>query len=124
MIRRCEDPKHKDFVNYGARGIRVCAQWHDFWTFLEDMGPRPSAQHTLERKDNALNYEPGNVRWATPAEQARNRRSSVITEPLAREIKRRAANGEKAGSISSSLGLHYDQVRNVIVGASWGDSEP
>lgn len=120
MMRRCHGT-HKDFVNYGARGIRVCERWRDFWAFVDDMGPRPGPEYTVERENNDRDYEPGNCRWATLTEQARNRRSSVITRELAVEIKRRAARMEKAGDIARSLGLEYDQVRNVIVGNSWGD---
>jgi hypothetical protein len=74
MIRRCHDPRVKNYKNYGGRGISVCDQWFDFWTFVADVPPRPSLKHTIDRKDNDGNYEPWNVRWATKAEQARNAR--------------------------------------------------
>lgn len=77
LIRRCEHPYVRDFPRYGGRGIRLCPRWHDFWAFVEDMGLPPSPQHTLDRIDNDGNYEPGNVRWATPTEQARNTSTSI-----------------------------------------------
>ncbi len=120
MIRRCHDKKSLQFANYGARGVTVCQEWRDFWRFLDDMGPRPPG-HSIDRINNLGNYEPSNCRWATSAEQSRNRRSSVITRTLAIEIKRRAKHGEKTGDIARSMALEYDQVRNVIVGLSWGD---
>lgn len=81
MIRRCGDPQMKGYANYGGRGITVCARWRDdFWAFVEDMGPRPTPQHSVERIENDGQYEPGNCRWATDGEQKLNtRRNRVIT---------------------------------------------
>jgi hypothetical protein len=73
MWQRCTNPKNPSFKRYGGRGIRVCDRWKDFALFLEDVGPRPSAKHSLDRHpDNDGDYEPGNVRWATPEEQQGN----------------------------------------------------
>lgn len=73
---RCENPNTPNFNNYGGRGIRVCEEWRgSFAAFLADVGPRPSPKHSIDRKDNDGNYEPGNVRWVTTLAQNRNRRS-------------------------------------------------
>lgn len=75
MRERCKlDSRSK---NYGPRGIRVCDRWQQFENFLEDMGQRPSAAHSLDRIDVNGNYEPSNCRWATLHEQSRNKRSTV-----------------------------------------------
>lgn len=90
MRGRCQRPNHGKFGPYGAKGISVCERWNDFANFLADMGPRPSPKHSLDRyPDQKGNYEPGNVRWATPSEQCQNLSSNLIvtvgerTAPLA-----------------------------------------
>ena len=72
MLRRCTDPKYRLFHLYGGKGIEVCERWEDFHVFAEDMGNKPSPQHSLDRVDGNGNYEPSNVRWADDLTQGRN----------------------------------------------------
>jgi len=77
MHKRCISPNNGAYKYYGARGIRVCERWREFWNFVEDMGERPPGT-TLDRIDNTGHYEPSNCRWATQIEQQRNTRNTKM----------------------------------------------
>ena len=88
MIVRCHKTTDPMFAYYGERGITVCDRWrfgedgkHGLQCFLDDMGERPSPEHTIDRfPNNGGNYEPGNCRWATHLQQINNRsNTSSIT---------------------------------------------
>lgn len=77
MRDRCNNTKSKQYYDYGGRGIRVCDRWNEsVLAFYQDMGPRPSPSHSIDRKDVNGNYEPSNCRWATTFEQGQNKRST------------------------------------------------
>lgn len=84
--RRCFNPNDPKFAAYGGRGITMCERWRDdFEAFLADMGACPKG-YTLDRIDVNGNYEPGNCRWATPKQQARNTRSNVMVSFQGRQM--------------------------------------
>ena len=81
MRLRCTNPKHAAYPAYGGRGITVCARWlASPQAFLDDMGPKPSPHHELDRIDNNRGYEPGNCRWATRKTNDRNRRNNRLLD--------------------------------------------
>lgn len=81
MMTRCTNPKYHEYHLYGGRGITVCPEWlGNFAKFYEDMGPRPSPEHQLDRRDNSLGYSKSNCYWATKNENARNKRTTIMVE--------------------------------------------
>lgn len=78
MRQRCNNPNAKQFKDYGGRGIKICKEWDSVEKFFEDMGERPSLNHTLDRIDNNKGYYKENCRWALPHEQARNKRNNKL----------------------------------------------
>ena len=77
---RCHNPLSKDFKRYGGRGIEMSPEWRgSFEKFFSDMGVRPKGM-SLERKDTNGPYSKDNCEWATPVQQARNRRNSIYIE--------------------------------------------
>lgn len=75
MRNRCLNKNCDDYKRYyGSKGITIDPRWDEFQNFLEDMGPKPSPSHSVERIDNSLGYGPDNCKWATKKEQSSNRR--------------------------------------------------
>ena len=108
MKSRCFNHRFIQYDDYGGRGITVCAKWrHDYLQFLSDVGRAPSPNHSLERINNDGHYEPGNCRWATPSEQARNRRSS----------QRITVNGESVLliDVANAHGVNYHTLYTAVI---------
>ncbi len=103
---RCTNPKNVVYENYGGRGIefrfpsiRSAVEW-----ILYNLGPRPTPAHSLDRIDNNRHYEPGNLRWATRSEQARNKRQY-----------KRTTMGERVRAILAQRSdITYETVRQWI----------
>ncbi|CAG9256206.1 hypothetical protein [Paraburkholderia caribensis] len=76
IVDRTTRPRACGYPEYGAVGIGIHPQWLVFENFYRDIGAPPTDRHSLDRIKNHRGYVPGNVRWATAAEQARNRRNN------------------------------------------------
>jgi hypothetical protein len=83
--QRCQNANNAGWANYGARGIefRFRSVAHAAAYVLEHLGPPPEGR-SLDRIDNEGHYEPGNLRWATRQEQARNKRQYKVSRYGAR----------------------------------------
>lgn len=116
MIQRCTNPNNDKFYAYGAKGITVCERWKSFENFLADMGVRPEGK-TLDRyPDQKGNYEPGNVRWATPFEQTCNSRSAKLNNELAERIRQDMRHNKE---IAKDYGVDLRTVQSVKAGDFW-----
>lgn len=115
MVRRCKDRNQRAFRHYGGRGIKVHPRWsRSFTAFLSDLGPKPSPEHTLERINNEGDYEPGNVKWATRAVQARNHRRN----------RRVTINGETR--LISDWANHFGIILTTVysrLGKGWNEAD-
>jgi hypothetical protein len=104
---RCLAPDSWKYRHYGGRGIGICAEWRDdFSAFLKDMGPRPSTRHSVERREVDGDYCPGNCYWGLPADQARNKRNTVLIECDGQAL--------TAGNWAAKTGIPAYTIRNRI----------
>lgn len=105
--QRCLNPKNKGFKRYGGAGITIADEWRDnFQAFYDHIGPAPSDSHSVDRIDNSRGYEPGNVRWATASEQARNRSDNTWVNISGRKLCLKDA--------AKSAGLNHVTVRGRL----------
>lgn len=119
MVNRCTNSKYIYYKDYGGRGIKVCDKWlHSFENFYEDMGDRPSPQHSIDRIDNNGDYTPDNCRWATKTEQSTNRRSSRLTKSDVALIR---DSQDSSYKLSVLFGVTQYTINDVRSKRTWAD---
>ena len=81
MKRRCQDPKHKDYPRYGARGIKICDEWMTFEKFHNwAMSNGYADGLEIDRIDNEKGYCPENCRWVSRAFNRKHQRKTRYLE--------------------------------------------
>lgn len=122
MIRRCYEPSHSSYKDYGSKGITVCARWRNsFLDFMSDMGERPKG-FTIERNDSTGNYEPSNCHWASYKEQASNRSNVRLINVNGRNLTipdACAKFGVNTGTAHGRLRRGWDLLSAVSTPSKW-----
>lgn len=82
IIQRCTNPSHAGYKGYGERGINLHEDWRKSYKefekyIVENLGHKPSDDHSIDRIDNNGSYVPGNLKWSTREEQQNNTRKSL-----------------------------------------------
>jgi hypothetical protein len=81
MHQRCYNPRHDKYRWYGARGISICLEWHNFTTFREwALINGYTDELTIDRIKTNKGYSPDNCQWVDMKFQANNRNSNRILE--------------------------------------------
>lgn len=122
MRQRCYDPKRVSYPRYGGRGIKICQRWLDSYeNFLDDMGRRPTPEHSIDRINSNGDYSPENCRWATRNQQNENRDCVKLNPAILEKIYQRRAEGASDEVIAMEFGIKASSVRRVINGELWRD---
>jgi hypothetical protein len=115
MKQRCFNPNDRAYQNYGGRGITMCDRWrYSFALFRQDIGPRPSKSHSIDRLNNEGDYEPSNFRWATRRQQQNNQRPHFAKRKISARQAQVIRGLSKRGFSRSDLGSLYGVCPQTI----------
>ena len=118
MKRRCFNPNHKRYSDWGGRGITVCDRWkNSFENFFADMGLKPTSKHSIDRIDNDGDYCPDNCRWATKEQQVNNRKNNrlITIDGVTLNVKQwEKEKGFKTNVITKRLINGWDEIDAVL----------
>ena len=124
MLRRCLNPRHKSYPQYGGRGISVCCEWKngfdDFFQWAQMSGHQPGLQ--LDRIDNDGPYAPVNCRWVTPAVNMQNSTNAKLHASEVLTIRSMLADGRSQREIGNRFGISQSSVSRIKTGGTWGNA--
>lgn len=116
MLHRCYSPKDSRFARYGGRGIYVCARWHNFSYYYEDVGQPPFEGAQLDRIDNDGPYCASNVRWVSPPDNVRNSSTAKLTRADVAQIK---LSDERGIDLAKQFGVSPAAISAARTGRTW-----
>lgn len=123
MMSRCYTISNTHFKDYGDKGIKVCQRWHDYDSFIEDMGRKPSSKHTIGRKDHNKDYEVTNCEWQTRTEQGRVSKRVKLTLVKAREIRMLYDKGYSLNDLAREFQIDRSTVQQVTSRKTWKEGK-
>ena len=119
MKQRCQNPNDPSYKNYGGRGISLCEEWNKDFTKFAAWATGYAKGLQIDRINNDGNYEPGNCRWVTPKQNARNKRTNILSEERVKEIRHWHGLGYTQAHISRIFHLSPQVVHNIVKGKQW-----
>ena len=116
---RTTNSNSKGYKHYGKRGITFSPEWNDYFTFLMDIGPRPSSRHQIDRIDNNKGYSKGNTRWTTKAINMQNTRNVKTNKNEVKKMRKLHKSGQSNSVIAGRFDVSPGVVSAVVNNRTW-----
>ena len=99
MMKRCYCTTSNTYRFYGAKGVKVCDEWHDYanfrnWAYENGYDENaPRGQCTIDRIDFTSNYSPDNCRWVSMDVQRKNKShgDNPFRDPITGKYKKKVS---------------------------------